>query len=231
LNITVLTTDTIHHRFFIDRISKFRKIGSIFLEKRIIKPKYDNKSPYEEKEKKFEEDNFDFEDGYPECPLFEFKSMNDKNAVTQINRVNPDLGIVFGTGKLSDHVIESFPLLMNVHRGMPEFYRGIDSDLWAIKNEDYQNIGTTIHEVESDLDTGKIIAQEYLKLEKDMRVHHIRYHTTILAINLCIEAIDKLSRGKLELKPQKNKGEYFSFMDSKLKKKMEYQFNSHCSNL
>ena len=36
---------------------------------------------------------------------------------------------------------------------------------------------------------------------------------------------------KLELKPQKNKGEYFSFMDSKLKKKMEYQFNSHCSNL
>lgn len=231
MNITILTTDTIHHRFFISKINEFHTIGSIFLERRIIEPKYDNKSPFEEQEKEYEQKNFDFKDEYPKCPLFEFESMNDKNAFSQMKNVNPELGIVFGTGKLNDHVIESFPLLMNVHRGIPEYYRGIDSDLWAIKNKDYENIGTTIHEVESDLDTGKIIAQEYLKLEKNMKVHHIRYHTTLIAVNLCIEAIDKFSRGKLELRPQKNKGEYFSFMCSKLKKKMEYQFNSHCSNL
>ncbi len=231
MNITVLTTHTIHHRFFIDKLNRFKKIGSIFLEQKSIKPKFDNSSPYEQKEKEFEEKKFDFDDVYPNCPIFEFESINNADAISQINKVKPDIGIVFGTGKLSDQVIESFPLLMNVHRGIPESYRGIDSELWAIKNEDYQNIGTTIHEVESDLDTGQIIAQEYLKLEKNMRIHQLRYYTTKIAINLCIESIESFSKGKLELKPQKNKGEYFSFMGRDLKKKMEYQFNNHCSNL
>jgi methionyl-tRNA formyltransferase len=231
LKIVVLSTNTIHHRFFIDSINSFRKVDSVFLEKEIIQPNFDNSSPFKDKESYFENENFKFHDGYPNCPLYEFKTMNDRNSIDKIREIKPDIGIVFGTGKLCSEIIDSFPLLMNVHRGIPQYYRGLDSDLWAINNNDYKNIGTTIHEVEVELDTGRIIGQEPLIIFKDMKIHQIRYYTTILAINLCLEAIDNFSKGKLKLIPQNKKGRYFSFMNSQLKRKMEYQFNTHCSNL
>ena len=41
-----------------------------------------------------------------------------------------------------------------------QYYRGLDSDLWAIYHRDYKNIGVTIHMVDSELDTGEILYQE-----------------------------------------------------------------------
>ena len=81
--------------------------------------------------------------------------------------MKPDLGVVFGTRKISKKIINLFKFgLINIHRGIVEKYRGLDSEYWALYHRDYKNIGITIHQVSEDLDTGKVIVQRKLKMKK-----------------------------------------------------------------
>ena len=90
-----------------------------------------------------------------EIDSYFFESLNCQDSLAKFDSKKVDIGIVFGTGKLIPEVIDKFSgHLMNIHRGIPQKYRGLDSDLWAIYKNDFDNIGTTLHLVEPDLDTG-----------------------------------------------------------------------------
>ena len=83
-----------------------------------------------------------------------------------MNRINPDLGISFGTGKISPEIIKLFNKgIINIHRGIMTKYRGLDSEYWASCHSDFKSIGTTIHYVNKHLDKGKTIFQKKLKLK------------------------------------------------------------------
>ena len=110
-------------------------------------------------------------------------------------------------------------------------YRGLDSDLWAIYKNDFDNIGTTLHLVEPDLDTGNIIGQNFLELNNTMRTHMIRYFTTLQATDLVLKALNDLSKGSLEHYPQESIGDYYSFMGKEDKIAVNQKFNSHCKQL
>ena len=120
---------------------------------------------------------------------------------------------------------------MNVHRGIPEFYRGLDSDLWAIYEDKLDLIGTTLHLVDEDLDTGEIVNQDYLNLEKNMKIHQIRFHTTLIAIDLALKALTDIKQGRFKSYPQKRKGGYYSFMPSDKKKEVTLKFNNYCLDI
>ena len=60
--------------------------------------------------------------------------------------------------------------------------------MWAIHNNEYDKLGTTIHMVEKKLDTGDYVYQKFLEIKNSMKIHHIRYHTTILAVVFYIHA-------------------------------------------
>ena len=99
-------------------------------------------------------------------PVYAFSSINDP-AHSKIEELNPDMVIIFGTSKVSPNII-SIPtkLCLNLHGGAPEYYRGLDSHLWAIYHNDFENLITTMH-FEPELDSGRIIFQEQLELSKD----------------------------------------------------------------
>jgi len=159
-------------------------------------------------------------------------NVNSEQAIDYIKGIDPDFGIVFGTRKISNKVIEQFPDgLINVHRGISEEYRGLDSDLWAIYHDDYSNIGVTIHKVEPSLDTGDIVYQDRLPLELHMKIYHLRYYTTLLATKLVISALRDYCSGALQQSPQKKKGRYYSFMPIELKKVVNKKFNRYVETL
>tara|TARA_B100000963_G_scaffold351912_1_gene364274 strand:+ start:5806 stop:6513 length:708 start_codon:yes stop_codon:yes gene_type:complete len=234
LNLSVLTSDTPHHRYFLNKINEKHKIDSVFYETKSLKPKFDNSSPFEAEEIKFERKEF-----FKNCPdtlidvdSFFFESLNSKEAVFKLNSRQPNIGVVFGTGKLSTNVIGQFSdHLMNIHRGIPQKYRGLDSDLWAILNDDFANLGTTLHLVEPDLDTGNIIGQRILEINKTMRTYMIRYYTTLIATDLVIKALDDYKFGTLKHFPQETLGDYYSFMDKDKKIKANQKFISYCKNI
>jgi methionyl-tRNA formyltransferase len=234
MSLIVLSTDTPHHRFFLQKIHKLHKIDHIFFETTSYQPNFDISSPFSENEKNFELEYF-FKNTLNEIPssnIHKFSNMNSDAALKKLHEIKPEIGIVFGTRKLNEDIISSFSLyLMNVHRGIPQYYRGLDSDLWAIQEDKYNLIGTTIHLVESELDTGDILGQKYLEINKNMKIHEIRYHTTHLAVELTLEILSSIKNNSLKLKPQVLRGKYFTFMPSRQKEIITRKFNTFCKGL
>ena len=153
------------------------------------------------------------------------KSVN--NIADELSNLH-DYGIVFGTGKIGERIIDQFSgKLINVHRGIIQEYRGLDSDLWAIYHNDFGDIGTTIHLVEKQLDAGPVINQGRILINKDMKIYQLRYYTTIMAADLVIEAIEK----NILPQPQSKLGRYYSHMPLILKKTVAEKFDKYVANL
>ena len=233
--IIILSTDTDHHRYFINKlILRGIFIEALFLEIESIVPHFKVGPLYEVKEKKFEKENFfiSIPNKISKIKISSFKDINMNDSFEAISEINPDFGLVFGTRKLNPKIIELFKDgLINVHRGLAQFYRGLDSDLWAIYHRDYEKIGVTIHKVEDRLDTGNIILQKNLPLKKGMKTYQLRYYSTKIATDLVYESLVKYLKGNLNDSKQKKIGRYYSFMPIELKKIVNKRFNNYCRNL
>ena len=74
-----------------------------------------------------------------------------------------DIYVVFGSsfikGKLLKFLIKKKTI--NIHMGISPYYRGADCNYWAIKDNNINLVGSTIHYLSEDLDGGKII--KYVK--------------------------------------------------------------------
>jgi len=234
-NIAFLSSDTAHHRYFLNTmlIEGISIAGCLFETKHVEAP-FPISPLFEKEEDSFEEEHF-FREIPKELPkglVYEVESINSLEAVEKIRNLNPDFGVVFGTGKISEDVIQMFPDgLINVHRGIAEEYRGLDADLWAIYHSEYENIGVTIHKVEPLLDTGDVVFQKRMELKSGMKTHQIRYYTSLIATDLVIKALKDYLSGTLQNKPQEKRGKYYSYMPLELKKIVNEKFNNYCEKL
>jgi methionyl-tRNA formyltransferase len=138
---------------------------------------------------------------------------------------------VFGTGRISDDVRTSAArACLNLHGGSPEFYRGLDSHLWAMYHDDFDNVVTTLHHVDADLDTGDIVFQERLTFEPTTGLHEVRSINTRSCVGLALLAVHALSSlGRLPARRQFQRGRYYSFMPAALKDICAEKLRRHLS--
>lgn len=233
--VCILSTDTTHHRYFINSIiDSGINISKIYFETTSVQSKF-NVGPFFDKETEdYEETNFfrDVSGKIPDVDIVSSKTINDKKILDDLKEHNYDLGIVFGTRLIKPHIIERFSTgLINVHRGVAQEYRGLDSDLWAIYHRDFENIGVTIHFVDNKLDTGDIVKQGIMGVGKDMEIFHIKYHTTVLATQLVISATKEHLCGKMHRVPQTKFGRYYSFMPLDLKHDVAVKFKKYVGKI
>jgi len=111
-------------------------------------------------------------------------SVNNKNTISKIKEINPDVIIVNGTRILSSKVLEATnAVIVNTHVGITPKYRGVHGGYWALVNKDYENLGVTIHLIDEGVDTGNIIYQDVIKITN--RDNFITY--PLLQLNKGIE--------------------------------------------
>jgi len=233
--ILLLSSDTAHHRYFINSIESNNIIFTkYFFETIHYEPSFKVGPIFEREEGHFESNNFfqSVSNNILDSKIIKVDSINSDESIKKLNAIKPDLGIVFGTGKINNKVISIFKDgLINVHRGLAEKYRGLDSDLWAIYHRDYDNIGVTIHMVDSVMDAGNIIFSEKLKISSRMKTHQLRYYTTLMATDLIKSTIIQYLNNNLNHRVQSSKGRYYSFMPKELKKIVNIRFNKYCEKL
>lgn len=134
-----------------------------------------------------------------------------------------DFVIVSGADLIKGQLLEMLRLkALNVHMGIAEKYRGLDSNLWAWYHKDYKNIGVTLHKLNKDLDTGQIFKTQSIKINKKTKIWLLRYFESDLAVKLLKVALNCSEKKKLILRKQKKIGRYYSFMPSVIKNKMNY---------
>ncbi|MBO9701653.1 MAG: hypothetical protein J7604_15715 [Sporocytophaga sp.] len=127
-------------------------------------------------------------------------SANDNKSIDRIKDKAPDLIIINGTRILSKEFVKTFQgKIMNIHAGITPAYRGVHGAYWALVNNDLENCGTTVHFVDSGIDTGSILVQGKVKVEKDDNFATYPYLQFVQGINLLQSSIQKFFEGNLKI--------------------------------
>lgn len=237
MRIALLTTDTLHHAYFVREFVKSHPQSVVFEETRTLSAPFATLHPFEQ-ERDAHERTIWFDGRHAAISDFtqvqSFTTMNSPEAYAALNNARPDAMVVVGTGRLDREVIETVPpgRALNLHGGDPEQYRGLDTHLWAIYHGDFAGLVTALHVVAPELDTGDIIAMSAVSLSQSMTLPQLRRANTETALELALTALNRLGRDDfLETRPQRSKGRYYSFMPTQLKDICVRKFNRHCENL
>ncbi|MDC3349260.1 phosphoribosylglycinamide formyltransferase [Candidatus Pelagibacter sp.] len=100
--------------------------------------------------------------------VFDFKnSLSEKKIINELKQNNINLICLAGFMKiLSKNFIKNFKgKILNIHPSLLPKYKGLNTHEKAIKNKDKYS-GCTVHFVNSKLDSGKIINQKKVKINK-----------------------------------------------------------------
>ena len=237
MKILVLTTFTSHHLFFLLQLKKFKSNNVVaIIEKDYVKFPYKTEHKIDAEIEKYEKKLW-FKNNMPEmtdiCENFEVNSINEKKTIDFIRKYRPNVVLVFGTRKIKSNIIDICKgKIYNFHGGNPEYYRGLDTNLWAIYHSQYSFLCTCLHEIDEKFDNGKIFGVKKINLKKNLKIFKLRSINTENCVLLANKLIKKISnRNLIVLKKQKYKGRYYSAMPSILKEQCVIKFNNYTNNL
>lgn len=236
MRIVIITTETLHHAYFLREIAAQFDVERVLIETASLKPPFETAHPFEELREDYErEEIFGGSDAlvsdYAECVYFE--NCNQPDAVKFLQDSAPDAIVVFGAGRIRSDVINVCPdAIVNLHGGDPERYRGLDSHLWAAYHNDFNGFVTSLHRLNAELDDGDIILKGDIKLFANMKIHQLRKANTDVCIDISLAALKQFySYGAFEGFPQKKKGRYYSFMPAPLKEIAARNFNRRMESI
>ena len=223
MKISILTTETIHHAFFIKSLSDYGFNINVYLEKKINqKFPFSTFHDYEDRRDDYEIKRWfkgmpPIFDNYANCKRFE--SLNSKEAIKSISKETSEISIVFGTGLIRENFINSYKgIILNLHGGDPELYRGLDSHLWAIYHKDFDSLITTLHKLDDKLDNGEIISKGKLSIDKNSSLESLRAENTELCVHLAKNVINMYKDFNIIISSrQRQIGRYYSAMPTELK--------------
>lgn len=88
------------------------------------------------------------------------RSVNDPDAVSLLQQLDPAVVVVHGTRILRPSTLESVEgPFVNLHAGITPRYRGVHGGYWARAEGETALMGSTVHLVDRGVDTGGILGQ------------------------------------------------------------------------
>jgi folate-dependent phosphoribosylglycinamide formyltransferase PurN len=138
----------------------------------------------------------------PECVIRRVASINTEEATAILREFNPNVVIVNGTAIISNSVLNSVSAkFINMHAGITPMYRGVHGAYWAIVQSDYEACGVTVHLVDSGIDTGAVLEQTVIPLERADNFTTYPLLQIAVGLPLLKGAVQAAIENCLELKP------------------------------
>ena len=181
------------------KIRNIRYVCREFAEKLLFAKEHQLKAAYEAKKL--------FNNSVPhlaESIAFErVYSMNSESTHEKVQKESPDLICIYGTEILKGEILHAARIqILNIHPGILPKYRGGGVPLWCFYNNDFDNLGVTIHVCTEALDGGDIVAQRFLPLSKDDTIYSLESRTAMLAVDLLDEVLNKYKSGTISYRKQ-----------------------------
>jgi folate-dependent phosphoribosylglycinamide formyltransferase PurN len=138
----------------------------------------------------------------PEEKIKRIESVNSEEAILVLKEIMPDLIIVNGPRIISKRILNSsIAPFINIHTGITPQFRGVHGGYWAIATGNNGLFGTTIHQVDSGIDTGRVLNQTVITPDKSDTFFTYPY----LQYAICLPEIKKIidnyiTKGELDFK-------------------------------
>ena len=84
--------------------------------------------------------------------------------------------------------------------GITPKYRGVHGAYWALVNEDPGNCGVTIHLVDNGTDTGGVLYQDIINIEKYDNLNTYPIHQMAKALPLMKAALNDIKENQINIK-------------------------------
>ena len=137
-------------------------------------------------------------------------SVNDDRCKQLIEQIQPDIIIVNGTRIISKKILNcTNALFINMHVGITPWYRGSHGGYWALFNNDAANFGTTIHLVDTGVDTGAVIKQVFTKPGKQDNFTTYPILQVAIGIAALKEILPGMIAGKYKAEQHAEKGKMY----------------------
>ena len=197
----IFTSNAPRHKYFIKKICEVVDPVLILCEK---------KEGLDKIAKNIEQDFFNDDLIHPEAISIEKGKINKEEIAKICRDRNVDIALVFGTSLIKKNIIESVnKFLINIHTGITQSYRGVDSSFWALFNNDLENIGVTVHKVDLGIDTGDIILQERIKIEINDDENTIFMKCCQLGTDILAEKLHLIDRDLIDVKKLEKQGKLY----------------------
>jgi len=96
----------------------------------------------------------------PAAILTKVTSVNSDETIHLLQELQPSVVVVSGTRIIAAKVLHCTPtVFINMHAGITPMYRGVHGGYWALVKHDVEACGVTVHEVDTGVDTGRILGQ------------------------------------------------------------------------
>lgn len=230
--IIILTTNTLHHNYFINELSK--KFNLIIIYENIIKKSQNSK--FEIATNSFENKKIGIHKklkNKKKIKIYKKNCINSVGVKSLIKKYKNKIILSFGVKKISKDILDVCGKnIYNFHGGNVKKYRGLDSNYWAIYNNDFNSIHVTLHKVNTKLDTGRIVSLKKIKLNKKSNLFNLRIETTRVCLILAENILSRfLENKKILLKDKHRIGKYYSKMPSFLHNQVYINFKKKISSL
>lgn len=132
----------------------------------------------------------------------ETPSLNEATVVTAVKNAQPDVCVVLGTSIIRQRLIDIPKIgMINAHTSILPEYRGSRSEFWQCFNEDYKNVGVTLHFVDKGVDTGNVLFQKVQEVGENPDPNNLRANNTLATLENYVPVIQSVLNGTA--KPQK----------------------------
>lgn len=137
------------------------------------------------------------------------ENINDKETLEYLRKINPELIIVHGTRIIDQEILSKIKCKkINLHWGISPNYRG-EGIVTALSKNDFENLGVTIHELDSTIDNGKIISQKTIHIDKNDNFYSIGIKMTKEGLKILVNYLKNGVISSLQKDKTKNKGILF----------------------
>ncbi|MEX2542521.1 MAG: methionyl-tRNA formyltransferase [Trueperaceae bacterium] len=128
---------------------------------------------------------------------------NNSEFAERLAGLQPDVAVTVAYGKLLPQALLDLPRcgFLNVHASLLPKYRGAGPVQWALINGE-RVTGVTIMRTEAGLDTGPACLVRATEIADDERAPELFGRLAQLGARTIVEALEKLSGGRLECRPQ-----------------------------
>tara|TARA_A100001015_G_scaffold223818_1_gene252207 strand:- start:116 stop:823 length:708 start_codon:yes stop_codon:yes gene_type:complete len=222
MKVIVITSNHSRHREFVDTVERYTEISHVFV---VQKPE-GNKN-FEASQKEFFgcKSRGKVKAKVINCTTTQLKSTRVKDLISEIS---PDICFVFGAPLLSKDIY-SIPKhgCVNIHTGLVQYYRGVDSPYWAIYENNLSAIGATLHYIDSTIDGGGVIGQRKTEnLSLDDTADDIFMKTCITGFDILKENMYNILNNSVDVLSNIGKGKLFQTKDMTFEKRLEIDFKT-----